>query len=509
MTQRDIDSALEKLRSERGKALEELKQIVLRNDRDKLLFHLIHQHHLVSVIARRDRAELDWDTKAICGVAEDAYSYAMQLVFKYGRRRSSVDLADYSRLVEICRFINNSFELEHFVHYVPFERSGERLQTLRFDFGSALADATMTKVIEYMARHERDVALRNNGAMPVRQLIGDIFRPAFDPELAKAFGLDARDIMEFYGRLEDGISERMREAVTRMPRLEAGLVDATNIEAFQAARFAYTLNYTAFIDRFGPRRQGFRKFFRRVSLSSEDVDEGELRHFAIWRRPLLRLDSRHFTLSPELLGFSVNIGLHYELLRGPSTKDAYQAKRAQQFQTRSERALEEAGLYILGRNLAARYGPTDLGDIDILAEDSDRYLTVECKGVALPLPVYFHDLAYIRDVHLPYLRDEKRWDSKVVDRQLWLDAQRPSLGLSPSKPITSVIITENAEVISHFSDVVCLTIREFPRWYAASKERHRTIGFEEFQADVLKKVIWKPSSRDEVEGYYGIRFAKN
>jgi hypothetical protein len=139
----------------------------------------------------------------------------------------------------------------------------------------------------------------------------------------------------------------------------------------------------------------------------------------VWRNPILRLDRKYFTVSPELLTFWPNIGLHYSLLENPLTKDSYQAKRATQFQFRVENSFRAAGLHIIARNIDAKLGQRDIGDIDILAEDAARYFNIECKGAMLPLQVYFHDLDYIRDVHLPYLRDVKGWERKVLASSLW------------------------------------------------------------------------------------------
>jgi len=99
-------------------------------------------------------------------------------------------------------------------------------------------------------------------------------------------------------------------------------------------------------------------------------------------------------------------------------------------------------------------------------------------------------------VHLPNLRDKYAWDTKVATRERWLDARRSSLGLSPHKPITSLIISDSPEVISHFSTTLCFSIREFPIWYFAVKEQQRIVEFDEFLKGVLQKRVapWSDSS---------------
>jgi hypothetical protein len=83
------------------------------------------------------------------------------------------------------------------------------------------------------------------------------------------------------------------------------------------------------------------------------------------REPSLPLGPRlnrpipqHFTFSPEISTFSPDIGLHYALL------DSYQAKRAAQFQRRVESTLTSCGMQIIGKNVDAKSGKRDIGDIE-------------------------------------------------------------------------------------------------------------------------------------------------
>jgi len=296
-----------------------------------------------------------------------------------------------------------------------------------------------------------------------------------------------------------------------MPRIGPDRVDATSRESFQAARFAYTLDYEKFLNRFGTRKQAFRRFLLSQVLRRDKVDQLELRHFSLWRHHIMRLDRRHFTFSPEITMFSPSIGLHYALLEDPRTKDSYQAKRAAQFQGRVESSVNSLGISIVAKNIGARSGKHDLGDVDILAEDQSHYFSIECKGTTLPLRVYFHDFDYIRDVHLPYLRDTKGWERKVVARHEWLNAKREHLGLAKNKPLYSLIVSDSPEILSHYSNTLCLSLHEFPLWYSAVKLRNRVIGFSEFQEEILRKeaVAATDDSRDDLEQYLGVRFERD
>src|SRR5438876_3453307 len=129
------------------------------------------------------------------------------------------------------------------------------------------------------------------------------------------------------------------------------------------------------------------------------------------------------------------------------------------------------------------------------------------KGPFCPLRVYFHDFAYIRDVHLPYLRDTKGWDTKVVARQKWLESKRAELGLRGDKPLFSLIISDNPEILSHYSKTLCLSLHEFPLWYSAAKEQGHLMNFDEFMQKVLRGQMAAPTdaSRGEIEEYLGVR----
>jgi hypothetical protein len=195
-------------------------------------------------------------------------------------------------------------------------------------------------------------------------------------------------------------------------------------------------------------------------------------------------------------------------LEDPRTKDSYQAKRAIQFQNRVESLLGSAGMQILAKNVGAKLGKLDIGDVDILAEDANNYFNIECKGAVLPLRAYFHDFEYIRDVHLPYLRETKGWDTKVVARQQWLETKRSELGLRSDKPLLSLIISDSPEILSHYSKTLCLSLHEFPLWYSAAKKHNKLMGFDEFMQEVLREMMAVPTdaTRSEIEEYLGLRF---
>ena len=511
MTQSDIDSAIEKIRTERQKVLDEARAIIQRNDRDELLFLIIHQNHLMRVMRVVKGAELDKNAKALCRLAEEAYTYTLQLAYKYGRRRDGVRLADYYRLIKISRFVNNGFEMEAMLKYFPFERFGERLQHFKIYLGTVTTDESRSRIFEYAARQELDSALRQVTWMSVEKLISELFPPAMDPEFIQAFGLSTEEVTDFYSALASEVSSKLTQAEQLMPKLAPDRIDVARLESFQVARFAYTLEYERFLNHFGLRKQSFRNFFLTQTLRREQVNESELRYFAVWRHHLLRLDRKHFTFSPEITNFSPNIGLHYALLEDARTRDSYQAKRAVQFQGRVESILNSSGMRIVARNLGATLGKRDIGDVDILAEDRNNYFNIECKGAILPLRVYFHDFEYIRDVHLPYLRDTKGWERKVVAREEWLETRRAELGLLPEKPITSLIISDSPEILSHYSKIPCLSLHEFPLWYSAAKQQDRLLTFDEFMGQILQKEMAAPTddSRDDIEEYLGVRFERD
>src|SRR5882724_9466708 len=167
MPQNEIDFALDKITSERRKVLDEARTIIRRNDRDELLFLIIHQKHLMRVTRFVKARELDNTTKALCRLADDAYAYTLQLTYKYGRPGHGVSTADYNRLVKISQFVNNGFEMESMLKDFPFRRFGERLQHFKIHLDGVLGDEGRSRIFEYAARHELDNGLRQITWMPV------------------------------------------------------------------------------------------------------------------------------------------------------------------------------------------------------------------------------------------------------------------------------------------------------------------------------------------------------
>ena len=503
----DIASALSKIGSERQKVLDEAKAIIRRNDRDELLFLLIHQNHLMKVVKTKNADKLDSGTKALCRVSADAYAFALQLTYKYGRPKSGVVIEDYERLFHISLFVNHGLEMESMLKYLPFRRFGERLQHFKVYLDGMFASDTKARLFHYAARHEMDSGLREARTMTVTELITELFSAEMDDEFRTVFGLSTDEAAEFYSELTTEVSKKLLAAEEKMMRI-GDRIDVMHLDSFRAARFAYTVNYNEFLNRFGAKKQRFRTFLLRQSLLRAEIDDLELRYFRIWRRHILRLDRNHFTLSPEISMFSPNFALHYDLMEDPRTKDSYQAKRSKQFQRRIEAVLDSVGLRIIDRNVNARANKRDLGDVDILAEDNKTIFNIECKGEVLPLRVYFHDHDYILNTHLPYLRDTKGWDKKTTAREKWLMANRKQLGLSEEKDIISIIVSDSPEIISHYSDTLCLSLHEFPLWYKKTLELNRFVSFNEFQEQVLtpRMATLNDTTRNEVERYFGMRF---
>jgi hypothetical protein len=511
MIQAEIQSAVDKLVLERSRALTEARAIIRRSDRDELIFLLIHMYHVLRVgrIAHAD-AMSDTD-QAMSNLIEDTHEYAIQLVYKYGRPSSkAVMIDDYYRLLEICRFVNSNYELETMLRHLPFERSGERLQHFKIFLDAMASSDERKSLYEYGARHELDSSLRHSSWKHLNALFDGFFPESMNPEFLEVFGLTTTQVRTFYDHLLSEVTRNLTRAEQRMPRLPNGGVDVLSFKSVRAARRVYTLRYDDFLNRFGQESGQFRRFLLEQMLRRDQVDEFELRHFAIWRHPICRLSREEFTFSPEILTFSPSIGLHYALLEDARTKDSYQAKRAAQFQKRVEDTLVSHRLRIIGKNLEAAIGKRDIGDVDLLAENDQFYFNVECKGATLPLLVYFHDFDYIRNVHLPYLRDEKEWDKKVKAREQWLEDHRAELRLTPNKPILSLIVSDSPEVLSHFSQVLCLSLHEFPLWYALVAKERRFVDFTEFFKDTLwkKMIVATDAAEDGLYREIGLSFER-
>jgi hypothetical protein len=225
MLQAEIDSALEKIRTERRRVIAEAVDIVKRNNREQFLFLLIHQIHVLRVVRVQRSEQLDNTAKGLCNLATDAYTYALQLVFKHGKSRPRASLVDYERLIKISRFVNNGFETETMLKFLPFERFGERLQHFKIHLDPMTQDRDRSRLFEYAGRHEMDAALRQITWLSPRELFSELFSPAMDDEFRHIFGINTGEVAEFCSAMLDTISQSLNSAEKSMTRTAQDRID--------------------------------------------------------------------------------------------------------------------------------------------------------------------------------------------------------------------------------------------------------------------------------------------
>ena len=113
----------------------------------------------------------------------------------------------------------------------------------------------------------------------------------------------------------------------------------------------------------------------------------------------------------------------------------------------------------VARDLYLREGKRELGDIDlVMSHPSGVQLLVEAKNHALPLPVYFKSVSHTVE-HLGKTKLE--WEAKVVQRREHLKRMGHMYGIEAD--IQYVIVTQNPEPLTHYSDVLTLAARSIIR----------------------------------------------
>jgi hypothetical protein len=216
----------------------------------------------------------------------------------------------------------------------------------------------------------------------------------------------------------------------------------------------------------------FKKIIDRLTFDKSLFNENELMFHQITRQPIIKIGNVFFIL-PELLLDSLFTNTHYSLIESKEVKQKYLSKKSSYFLDKISKLAKEHGYEEIEREKDLFQGKKQIGDIDIIFKNSEKhFLLIEAKDHALPLDVYFKNIEKTNN-HLEYLK--KEWDKKISRRKKHLEENHKKYDID--KNFTYIAVSKHPEIISHYSNILYLIIREFGEWL---KTRKLTENFDEF-----------------------------
>ncbi len=241
-------------------------------------------------------------------------------------------------------------------------------------------------------------------------------------------------------------------------------------------------------------QEKFNYILSEFSLSPFDLDEDQRLFDQVARKPFLKVDD-YFILSPEIILDSLFVNTHYKLLECSQNADEYKSRSSTRFIDNICLTASKAGFIEVGREKDVFNGRHNLGDIDlILKNDEGDFLLIEAKNHTLPLSVYWHQFE-AESKRLEYQQND--WERKVLQRISYLKGHYNDYGISAS--FKYIIVTKRPEILSHFSEILVLSLFEFENWICspplkfnfhdvyANMESHYSINEEDSLEEVVNK----------------------
>ena len=466
MTLTPKQRAINKAKSEINKDISRLIQMAKSCGLGELLylFHYLHftrlTHEIINV--PEDKKEM---LKIYGRRLEDAFKYQIQILAKHAQsdfvKTNTSGLVINSDLVEEMQKhaleINSKFESVSFIStFNTVEISGQRDQHAKIKL-TEIKDEYLSKFFKYNFRADKE---HSDERTP--QLVGDFFnfftieyKPYSDLFL-KEFKITIEEFIEFTEWLINNITQKITSKQESFPLTASGKVDIHDYRSIILYGSSLLIEKEEIYAQFGEK---IKHILNRLIFNISTYDEQELKYNIVERQPLIEKDG-YLAVSPELLLDSFYANSHYSLLEAGAIKEEYKKRYSKVFVDKILLKAEQHGFREFSRDFELYEGKNQIGDIDlIVTNDKNEFLLIEAKNHSVPMDVYVHDFEATK-ARLKTL--QKEWEEKVKRRVLNLQKNYENYGIC--KNFKYIIVSKSPEIISHFSDFLFLSLREFGTW---------------------------------------------
>jgi flagellin-specific chaperone FliS len=289
----------------------------------------------------------------------------------------------------------------------------------------------------------------------------------FNDLINVAIGISTIEIKEIVLRLKNEIDLRYTDAYDKFNFKEKDVINSEdyNNHILFTSLLMFSKEHLLEIH---PKINEFIEVF---TFNPQDFDPFELRYNYIDKKSIIKLGD-FYIISFELLVNSLHAGLHYSLLESDATKENYKRRESSLFEEKISGIALKYGFKTTERNVDLYEGKRNLGDIDLILGNADgRTIYVEAKSYSLHSNIQAHDpIEMQRQLSI----QREKWESKVQQRIEYLKKHKGN------STVEYIIVTKKPEILSHFSDILVLNIREFEYWL----ENGGNIDFETLYTDL-------------------------
>lgn len=299
------------------------------------------------------------------------------------------------------------------------------------------------------------------------------FRKEFSPAsklFEREFGVSIDVYIHFYEFVCNLLTKKLTEFEKKAPKLPNGQIAVMQKETIYMFIFHIMIEEKDIIKKMGRKIQ---PLIQRLILDPTEIIDDQLQFHQLTRKPILKAVTGELIISPDLFLDSLFTNTHYSFLQGSKKiSDCYQSITSDSFLTQIEAITRKFGYTQLHTNLELYEGKVQLGDLDlVLKNKSGHTLIIEAKRHALPMQVYFKDM----EATQKRLNDlKKKWESKVIRRTEHLKEKHVAYGIK--EPYTYIIVSLNPEILSHHSDILCLTLNELESYLSIEDKKETSFN---------------------------------
>jgi hypothetical protein len=462
------DKALEKLRLEINKDIDTATEMAKSCGLLEFLY-FIYQLHWTRLLhlfpnAENQKPEI---LSAYTNTIEESLKYITSLTAKFGHWGFAIPKGEKIpflniKLVQVFlkhgNLINSKYETESMIQLFDVQVSGERNQHLRIDMSNVETDPDVKILFNYFLRIDEDNDTKKSSKKNKDTLIQN-FKDEYAP-FSEMFEEELGVTIDEFCWLNDQLLQRVTKGIKSkenlFEKLPNGNVDVTSQITFIHFSQCFLQDKQKLFKSFDSK---FHPVISRLTFKSEQFDERQLRFHHVTRQPIFEHKAM-IIISPELILDSLFTNIHYSLIEAPAIKQKYIARQASLFLDKIATIANKFGYSEVDREKDLFEGKNQIGDVDIIFKnDAGNFLLIEAKNHVLPMDIYFKDVIKTKE-HLAYL--QKEWERKVTRRVEHLKSNHANYSI-PNDHLY-IVVSRFPEIISHYSDLLILSIQEFEVW---------------------------------------------
>lgn len=387
----------------------------------------------------------------------DAFRYLISVVSSVsgrgGLHSRVIDMKLIETLIRLATIINSMNEQISSLYLLSRVEFDPKTNQIRSYLEDLKSDEEVRKINDYCFRVQSDVESLHD-LKPIGAVLEEVISEFKDMDFffQLKFGVTSTAYLDFVNSIVSSIQRRLDDSFHLFSYDETDLIDPTDPKnCIQYSKL--TMFTREELIALCPRGEAI---LNSLCLPASEFDPLQLKYDLFSVKPIVRYGS-HFIVNTETLMGALKDNVHYEFLKDPKISEEYKALLGSRFEEKIIRIAERNGYSVYDRKKDLFIGKRPIGDIDIILKSNidSRILCVEAKCHSLSSEVQAHDPRFIKS----RLKDQrKEWEAKVK-----LRGERYTQELGHSN-FNYIIVTKKPEPLSHFSDLVVLSLKEFEIW---------------------------------------------